>query len=131
MAAFNTSAYKLLTYLFLLEFQKTQQCQNISPHTLDVYVDTSRPENDAEMAQDYCYHSSWKKNVMIFLEYTYISKRSFVENELHVDGCVMKAYMHGKIYILRSSIMVKSTRFEDVRSRVFFIVSVHNEMHKK
>ena len=127
MAAFKTSAYKLFTYFFCLEFKKTQQCQNISPHLLDVYVDTSRPE----MAHDYCYYSSWKKNVMIFLQYTYIRKRSFVENELHVDGCVMKAYMHGKIYILRSSIMVKSTRFEDVRSRVFFIVSVHDKTHKK
>ena len=67
MAAFNTSAYKLLTYLFLLEFQKTQQCQNISPHTLDVHVYTSKPENDVEMAHDYCCYSSWKKNVMIFL----------------------------------------------------------------
>ena len=31
---------------------KTQQCQNISPHALDVYVYTTRPENDVEMAQN-------------------------------------------------------------------------------
>ena len=52
MAALNTSAYKLFTYLFWLEFEKTQQCQNISPHALDVYLYTTRTENDVEMAQN-------------------------------------------------------------------------------
>ena len=52
---------------------KTQQCQNISPHALDVYVYTTRPENDVKMAQNLLYCFSWKKNVMIFLEYTYIT----------------------------------------------------------
>ena len=52
MATLNTSPYKVFTYLCCLEFKKTQQCQNISPHALDVYVYTTRPENDVEMTQN-------------------------------------------------------------------------------